>query len=317
MRIETLNYLIDAKRPLAADIAAGVRWDVFISAYNDSGRVQEVFKAFPARNRVWWALPEYGYQATELPTGFPLVSSTHFNEEEMIVDCLARSGVSAGFGGRLCIDITGFMRPHILFFLKYLKNIGITSFDMIYTEPEHYSRKAETKFSLDDVSMVRQVVGYEGQHTPDMSDDILLVGVGYDHNLIARVILAKESALLIQLHAFPSLSADMYHESILRLDRVSSASRIANDQIYFSSANDPYVTAAELSNAYADLVGRRRITNAYFSPLATKPQALGFGLFFLKELEDKPASIIFPFSKRYSRETSKGVGRSWVYPIVL
>ena len=51
------------------------------------------------------------------------------------------------------------------------------------------------------------------------------------------------------------------------------------------------------------------------SPLATKPQALGFALFYLQELLDQPASVLFPFSRRYERETSNGVGRVWSYEI--
>jgi hypothetical protein len=74
--------------------------------------------------------------------------------------------------------------------------------------------------------------------------------------------------------------------------------------------------AAELSRAYSRLK-RAGLTNLYLSPLATKPHTLGFGLFYLKELEETASSLIFPFSARYSRETGKGLGRSWIYPIVF
>jgi hypothetical protein len=109
----------------------------------------------------------------------------------------------------------------------------------------------------------------------------------------------------------------MYHESLLRLDRVSSAGEISQDNVFFSSANDPYVTAATLSEAVAVISARKPITNLYLSTLSTKAQAVGFGLFYLTEMRRQPASIIFPFFKRYSRETSKGWGRTWVYPIAF
>ncbi|WP_133256027.1 hypothetical protein [Rhodopseudomonas palustris] len=292
-------------------------WDLFLSAYNDNERVQKPFEGIFASRKCWWPLPEYNYQSHELPSANVIEVAQQANESEFIGEGLASSGFSASSGQSVCIDITGFMRPHILYFLKYLKEAGLKQIDMIYTEPEHYSRKAETTFSIDDVVKVRSVLGYEGQHVPGMDGDALIVGVGYDHGLMSRVILEKESARLIQLHCFPSLSADMYHESILRLDRVASASKARDHEyVIFSSANDPFVTAAELSRAYAKLKGAG-LSNLYLSPLATKPHTLGFGLFYLRELEGTASSLIFPFSARYSRETGKGLGRSWVYPIIF
>ena len=314
---ESFSYLIDSKLLLTEDVKQR-GWDIFLSAFNDSERVQKPFDEISASKKVWWSLPEYRYAPHELPSGVvSLDSSANSNEADFIREGLLQSGFDPNSKQRICIDITGFMRPHILYFLKYMKGIGVEQLDMIYTEPEHYSRKAETEFSLDDVLQVRSVFGYEGQHVTSMDHDVLIVGVGYDHGLMSRVILEKESARLIQLHCFPSLSADMYHESILRLDRVASASKGRNhEQVLFSSANDPFVTAAELADAYAK-IRKSNLTNLYLSPLATKPHVLGFGLFYLKQLENTAASLIFPFSARYSRETGAGLGRSWIYPIVF
>jgi hypothetical protein len=318
MKDEPLAYLVDTKSALTEEVKKR-GWDIFVSAYNDSKRVQLPFSEINARSKVWWSLPEYHYAANEMPKGQTCVQlgPAYSNEADFIEEGLNRSGFMAGNSQRICIDITGFMRPHILYFLKYLKSKGVAQCDMIYSEPEHYTRKADTAFALDDVREVRSVFGYEGQHSTNMDKDVLIVGVGYDHGLMSRVILEKESARLIQLHCFPSLSEDMYHESILRLDRVASASK-GRDQghVIFSNANDPFVTAAILSEAYEDLkqVG---FSNLYLSPLATKPHTLGFGLFYLRELEGAPASMIFPFSTRYSRETGAGIGRSWIYPVIF
>jgi hypothetical protein len=218
---------------------------------------------------------------------------------------------------RLCIDITGLMRPHILFLMAHLQNIGVRQFDFLYTEPAQYSRRAETRFSIGEDVRVVSVEGFVGAHNADTSGDLLVIGIGYDHHLISHAIQAKENARVVELHSFPSLSADMYHESILRLDRVSSEGARIGDEVQYSSANDPFVVAASLASAVRIAKTRRRVTNIYFSPLATKPQAVGFGLHYLKRMRGTATSIIYPLSQNYDKETSTGVGRSWVYPIHL
>jgi hypothetical protein len=89
------------------------------------------------------------------------------------------------------------------------------------------------------------------------------------------------------------------------------------DRVFFALANDPFVVATELSDKLHELRARNSVDNIYLSPLATKPQTLGFALFYILELRNQPASIIFPFSTSYSRETSAGVGRTWCYEIRL
>jgi hypothetical protein len=310
-----MRYFIDAK-VVIGDLA-GLRHDIFISAYNDSARVQKVFSGVVAPKKFWWILPEYNYSATEVASLPNHILFTEHGEADLVMAGLESIKTSLVTGSRLCVDITGFMRSHILFLMKYLRDSGIKSFDALYTEPSHYSRKADTTFSKQ-VSIVRQVEGFEGAHQSDVSNDVLLLGVGYDHDPMARTILHKDNARLVQLHSLPSLSADMYHESLLRLYQVSSVSARPNDEsVYFASANDPFVTASALSRAWREMNARRAVTNLYLCPLATKAQALGFGLFFLSELENTPASIILPSIESYSRETSTGVGRSWLYPISL
>lgn len=309
-----MQFLIDTKTAVS-DLST-IRCDIFVSAYNDSERVQSVFAGISTPDKQWWVLPEYGYQAHELDhLDMPTVLTGQF-ESDILVPAVAALVERIG-SGRLCIDLTGFMRSHILFLLKYLRDAGVTSFDTIYTEPSHYSKKADTTFSVGS-SAVRTVDGFGGSHQPDQINDILILGVGYDDSLMAQVILNKDNARLVQLHSLPSLSADMYHESLLRLDRVSAVpARVMDDEVYFCSANDPYVIADTLSQAVVQLRGRRPITNLYLSPLATKVQALGFGLYYLRNLENDTASVILPVIDSYSRETSTGIGRTWLYPIHL
>jgi len=313
----SLDYLIDAKHQY--DPTASNNWDLFISAYNDSDRVKAAFGSISALNKQWWIIPEYGYAASEVSHLSNAVMLTG-NEREVIQQGLAASTFDQEKEQAICIDITGLMRPHILYLMAYFKSIGICRFDFMYTEPEQYLRKSETRFSIGEDVNVETVSGYIGAHETTQSDevDILLLGVGYDHHLMAHVSRVKESARPIQLHSFPSLSADMYHESILRLDRVwSERTNRSTDEVFFTSANDPFVTAASAADAISSVRKNKKISNIYLSPLATKAQAVGFGLFYLRDLVGKPASIIYPNCSQYSRETSTGVGRSWIYPIDL
>lgn len=303
--------LIDAKSQLQA--YCGEPWDLFISAYNDSDRVQKIFDLVPAERRAWWVLPEYAYDAKEIAHLRDAIVLPAGREDEVIARGLQE--VQFDPGNRLCVDITGMMRPQILFLMAYLKDNGCSNFDLLYTEPEHYERRSETRFSIGEDVEVRSVAGYIGAHNNDMNGDVLALGVGYDHQLISHALQAKEAARILQLHSFPSLSADMYHESILRLHRVRSERSRIGDEVYYSSANDPFVIASSLA-ASVEVVDRHRpITNIYLAPLATKPQAVGFGLYYLRHLKNKAASIIYPNARLYNRETSKGVGRSWIYPI--
>lgn len=292
-------------------------WDLFISAYNNSERVKTTFASVNADRRHWWVLPEYAYTTEEVEHLGDYSLLPEGSEAEVIKEGLEAVGYSPSAYRKICIDITGMMRPQILFLIAYLKELGVAAFDLVYTEPEKYSRRAETRFSVGEDVDVRSVIGYIGAHDDDTSGDVLVLGIGYDHHLISHALQAKEVARILQLHSFPSLSADMYHESILRLDRVRSERPRVGDEIYYSSANDPFIVAAALSDALISANRHKRITNIYLSPLATKPQAVGFGLFYHRYLSGQPATIIYPNCPRYDRETSTGVGRSWVYPIIM
>lgn len=312
-----ISYLLDAKTPLDFE----KEWDFFFSALNNSERVTETFKQIKSVKKYWIIIPEYHYTPAEEPAGELILRTNSLNEADQIIDTIGSVLNEININSKICVDITGLMRPQILFILRYFKVNNIKMFDMIYTEPLHYTRKEDTDFTLADVSEVRQVSGFEGTHNVDMSrdgsKDVLFLGVGYDSHLMSRVSLDKDRARHLQLHSLPSLSADMYQESLIRLDRAGLPNNKGDDQVFFSSANDPFFTATALSKALQKICHNAPPSNLYLSPLATKPQALGFGLFYLKELDGAPASIIFPFSERYSRETSKGIGRSWLYPIYL
>ena len=59
-------------------------------------------------------------------------------------------------------------------------------------------------------------------------------------------------------------------------------------------------------------------TNIYFSPLSSKPLALGIALFYIWEQGHHQAmSIIYPQCKNYITENSEGIGCIWRYEFQL
>jgi hypothetical protein len=314
-----LRYLKNRRSSLDFSKPDGQNWDVLISAYNNSERVRIVFDQISAKRKYWIALPEYDYTADELCDLPNLVHMHATCTEAEVVEKIAETiGMEAMQRERICIDLTGFMRPHILYLIRFLYDQKIRRFDAIYTEPEQYARKEYTAFSNEEIHTVRQVLGYEGVHNDDVSNDILILGVGYDDSLVSRVSNDKDGAHQYQLLSLPSLSADMYQESILRLDKTSMTfNPNDSDAIFFAPANDPFVVAFELSEKLAQLRQRKQVSNVYLCPLATKPQTLGFAIFYLTELINQSASVLFPFCNKYQKETSTGVGRSWRYEVQL
>lgn len=293
-------------------------YDLFISAFNLSERVSSVFEKIQADKKYWIIHNEYHFDDNELPVNGQLLRSDADAEADFIIEIFDGIEPRPVPGQRICVDITGFMRPHLMFLMRYFQALGIFEFDLVYAEPSQYRRKADTVFSSDVVG-VRQINGFEGVHTVEMTKDVLVVGAGYDHDLVSHAIAYKSGAKLIQLLSLPSLSADMYQESLIRLHRVADAPfRVPDEQLSYSSANDPFITYLVLIDAISKLDRRQQgISNLYLSPLATKPQAIGFAIFYLRHMLGQPASIVFPFAEKYSKETSVGVGRTWVYPIDL
>jgi hypothetical protein len=96
-------------------------WDVFASAFNSSDRVQIVFDRANAKRKYWLIHSEYAYQEHELPDG---VSFRISSDEAQSMMAFVRA-VEKDVGRNIdqisfCIDLTGFMRPHLLFLALYL-----------------------------------------------------------------------------------------------------------------------------------------------------------------------------------------------------
>lgn len=291
-------------------------WDLFISGYSPTERVRVPFDKAIAKEKHWLIFPEYNFREQEYPNRHSFYSETR-NEAEYIAEYFKYVEFVIDLSIiRICIDITGFIRPYLLFIIKWLKENGVNKFDIIYSEPIKYSKREETLFSDETVIEVRQVAGYEGAHIPDTSHDVLIIGVGYEDHLIAHAAENKANAKKIQLFGFPSLRADMYQENVIKAQKAEEA--VGGETInYFAPSNDPFVTANVLKGIVEDLVSRDCLSNLYLCPVATKPQLLGFVLYYLMECQEKPASIILPLSGAYSKGTSSGILRIWKYTIEI
>lgn len=295
------------------------KYDLFISAYNESDRVKKVYENIESPNKHWLILPEYQFENIELSEldhpVFDFTNKSDYDEDDIILEYY-ENNIELIHNSNIAIDITGMLRPYIVYFLRLFQNKGITKIHFIYSEPYEYKKKEETEFSLD-YFKIREIKGCLGSHNPETNQDILFLGSGYDFNRMIAIAKEKKEAKKIQVLGFPSLQADMFQQNILKSckaeeDAFSGEFDMDSENVILSPANDPFVTAKLLSDY---LEKNTSFTNIYLCPLSTKAQTLGIALFYIIECLDLPASIIFPFCKGYSRETSKGLSKIWVYTI--
>ena len=312
-------YAFERLQHSPADLANAGPWDFLLSAYDETERVQKPFSDIRAHHKQWIVHEEYGFveaerphKAIELPGSFDPPAIFQY----------AREQFNHLQGASICIDSTGFIRPHFLVLLRALKDIGIRSFDVLYSDPVRYVEDENTQFITGPVVKVEQVPGYEGVHrAPVEASDLLVIGAGYDFEQIARACDAKRRSKKYVLTGLPSLQPHMYQESVLRMNQATEwTGTLAQQQRLYASANHPFTVAQVLH----DLVSRedqessaRGISrgNLYLCPIGPKPHVLGFGLYYLRELEGGPASIIYPFAAGYSRLTTQGLRRTWQYRI--
>lgn len=291
-------------------ISSGGEWDVFISAYNKSERVLKVYKEVVAKEKHWIILPEYNFLDEDFPDEKNVFKCGNGNESIQLGGFLRNIDFS---NKRVCIDATGFMRPQLLFILAYLNRKKIPSVDFLYSEPKQYSSRENTEFSKGVIAKPRQIIGYVGAHVTQEERDLVIIGCGYDSNLISKSAQYKDNAAKVTLIGFPSLLPDMYQENILRTIKSSVQLDLQNSQRYiYAPASDPFATAQALSDFFKKN-NINKFDNIYLSPLSTKAQVLGMGFFYLRELAGCAASIIYPVSEYYAQETSIGIAKMWRY----
>lgn len=293
-------------------------YDIFISTFNETERVCEVFKSISSNRKYWFVFPEYENSLFTEGNEKIKISYHNFNEITYFVDNLPLTNIT-----KLCIDISGFVIPHMLFFIRYLhKKKGIKKIDIIYSEPKKYLNEENTHFS-DYFYDVAQILGYGTSPNPNMENDLLIISSGYDDSRITDVASKKKHAKKIQLFGFPPLQADMFQENMLNAYKAESAVGIEGfknlDLNLYAPANDPFVAAAEIQKFINKEECINKFTNIYLAPVSTKPHALGMALYCIWEYEkgDKPLSIIYPICEKYYGNTCVGISKIWSYKIEL
>ena len=302
-----------------ADLTDAGPWDFFWSSYDESDRVQEPFRKVQAHRKQWLVHQEYGFAAGEIPHGANALSNS-FDPPDVLQ--FVRDRAAAISGKKVCVDATGFVRPHLLVLLRALRDVGLCSVDVLYSDPVRYVLDEETPFKTGPVVRVEQIPGYEGVHRgTGFEGELLVVGAGYDHDQIIRACEARRTSRKYLLTGLPSLQPHMYQESVLRIHRAhESIGNLPPRQQLYAPANQPFAVAQVLHDTVArearEATERGRSPrNIYMCPLGPKPHVLGFAIYYLRELEGTAASIIYPFSESYSRLTAEGLLRTWKYHV--
>jgi hypothetical protein len=312
------DYLLFRKRRVNSDAQICQAGDVFLSAYNNSPRVRGVFDRAQDAERHWILLPEYQFSAGEVPPETSITSGNAGSEADSVIEILDAVGDLSG--RRLVIDVTGFLNNYVMVLIPLLKARGVSVVRFLYGEPGRYLMGERTKFSDEVVMQVRQVSGFEGSHSVDSSNDLLILGMGYDWRLAAQVAVAKEHARKVQLFGLPSLQPDMYQENLLCASRAEDeiGPEGANPNNFeYAPAHDPFVTAGVVSKIVRMHRSRYPTSNVYLSPLATKAQALGFALYYVKEARNTATSVIYPKCATYMKATSEGLAGIWIFEVEL
>jgi len=303
------------KRFLLSDpVLRSSSWDFFISCFDRSERVRELYDGVHAREKLWLISPRYNIKANELPTENKFISIGA--DEAELVNEFFKSYQRPWEQSSVCIDITGFLKPELLYMIRNLSRLGVSKVHVLYSEPSRYALDHLTRFTNSVPLYTRAVFGFEGAHVQATDTDTLVIGVGYDDDLLSRIAKHKTRTKKVPIFCLPSLQADMYQQSRLRASMVKQDVEDSGLS-YFAPANDPFVTAQVLQDTIDRLNKSKPITNLYLSPLGTKAQALGFALYYLYEKQNTATSIIYPFTEEYTPGTSRGISKVWLYTVEL
>ena len=297
------------------------QWDVFLSSYDRSERVQETYNNICATAKHWFVHEEYRLTPSAKPSdAIELTSSFGPPDIKAYVTKHAQDLKDK----RVCVDATGFITPHLLVLFRALQDAGLRCFDVLYSDPERYVADEYTEFTIGPVVKVEQVPGYEGMHrTTMMLNDVLVIGAGYDVKQIARSCEAKRNSKKYILTGLPSLQPHMYQESVLQIYQASEwVGSLPPTQRLYASANNPFAVAQILHDALGKEEREGRgggiaTQNTYLCPVGPKPHVVGFAVFYLRERKDTATSIIYPFSEHYPTSTTEGLLRTWQYCIEL
>src|SRR5437879_374734 len=122
-----IDYTIYYKHPLPVGEPWGPHedWDLFISAYTPAERIACVFSKARARHKRWLVFSEYGYDSNAHPPG-DVFDHPAVDEADFIAAFWDTLPPARG-NFRICVDITGFVRPYLIYLVRWLQEKGITT----------------------------------------------------------------------------------------------------------------------------------------------------------------------------------------------
>jgi hypothetical protein len=315
-----IDYTIQYRRRFSPEGLSDIepKWDLLLSAYNESERVRQVFTQLPATAKRWFVQAEYNFSDEELHhLSSDAIAPQTLDEAAVVAEIVSECSLNSA--SKVCIDITGFMRHTLVTLIRHLFDLEVERFWLVYSDPGRYQRDERTAFSIMGVSEIRPVAGYQGSHDIGRVDrDWIVLGTGYDAAMMRSVVESKRHARRVDFYGLPSLQPSMYQENVLSVASLDELPEPAgNIESVFAPANDPFATAQALQALVGQRLADGEITNLYLSPTGTKAQVVGFALYYLAECTNYPVSMLIPLPVRYGRETSEGHARSWLYEVDL
>ncbi len=299
-------YLIDE----ITDVSS-LQYDIFISAYDGCDRTKEIYKKVKAINKYWLVIPQYNQPEFDRPDDY--LFSSNMEESDYIMDVCRTIDIAAD--KKICIDSTGFIIPHLLFLIKYLKRKGVLIFDVLYSEPQQYIKGESTEFTKR-VGHTRPIVGYSATARDIEGEDTLILFVGFNDEMVSIVAREKSQAKHKYLFTgFPSLQADMYQQNLIQLHK--SIETIGQRHVHYckAPAYDPFVAAKKMQDIIDNRLSQAEPVNFFhIAPLSTKPMAIAAAIVFFNN-EDSPIDIIYPPAEEYKSRHSIGVKRTWIYTL--
>ena len=124
-----MDYTVFYKTRLdPQDLEMGEEYDFFFSGYDACERTERIFASIPSKDKRWIVFPHYQLEVE----GELFYQSPHFKEDEFFADLFDVDQVAAN--SHVCVDITGFIRPHLIFLIRLLQRIGLQKIDFLFLE---------------------------------------------------------------------------------------------------------------------------------------------------------------------------------------
>lgn len=114
-------------------------YDYFFSGYDNCDRTKFVFNKIIANEKLWFLFPQYNLNASDVTGGGKTYTNIHLKEDDYFVDFFSSKIIDCK--SKICIDITGFLRPHLIFLIKFLYINGAKVIDFLYTEQNTIRRQ--------------------------------------------------------------------------------------------------------------------------------------------------------------------------------